>query len=107
MGAVFGKISEETPKYTVLAQDIGNSVCVRKYNAIYTAKCVSSDFPKMSRKEFQSASFNVLAKYIGVFTTPQNRIAENKPQAIPMTAPVVLEKIPMTSPVILQNENAK
>ena len=55
--------------------------------------------------------FRTLARYIGVFGTPENRIhagsgKENKNGAkIAMTAPVINQKIAMTAPVINQKIN--
>jgi hypothetical protein len=59
----------------------------------------------MSRQEFESTNFRVLAQYIGVFGTPMN----SRRDAIGMTAPVMsshataatkCETIAMTAPVV-------
>ena len=56
----------------------------------------------MSRQEFESSNFRVLAQYIGVFGTPMN----SRRDAIDMTAPVMsshatkCETIAMTAPVV-------
>lgn len=109
MGVVFGRISEETPKYDVVAEDIGEGVMVRRYAPVYVAKCVSTDFSNIkNRNDFNSAAFRVLAKYIGVFTKPRNTVASEQTESgekIAMTAPVKLEKIPMTAPVVLTNDS--
>ncbi|GBG33493.1 Heme-binding-like protein At3g10130, chloroplastic [Hondaea fermentalgiana] len=109
MGSVFGKIDVETPSYDVLASFEQEKIEVRKYGARYEAYVVSSEFPDAkTEKEFSSAAFWTLAKYIGVMSTPQNEgQASHEPEAVDMTAPVVMSKttkpqsIDMTAPVVM------
>mmetsp|Transcript_8846 Transcript_8846/g.12433 ORF Transcript_8846/g.12433 Transcript_8846/m.12433 type:complete len:242 (+) Transcript_8846:80-805(+) len=114
MGMVIGKINEETPEYDSLGR-VGD-LEIRRYKPVYMAKVSSKDFPEInSSKEFQSAGFRTLAKYIGVFSDPQNVSADTETgEAIAMTAPVMMtsnetideegEPIAMTAPVVMSGE---
>ena len=88
MGIVFGQTGCEEPTYKSLRTT--GTYDVRLIQPYFVAEAV--DTPG------KSDSFNVLAKYIGVFGVPQNT---NK-QAMAMTAPVINEptKMAMTAPVI-------
>jgi len=108
MGMILGVIREETPKYDLVTR-IGD-LEVRRYGAQYVASVMSSDVPGCrTRDEFQSKAFRMLARYIGVFSTPDNTKAE----PIAMTAPVLMtsnetlkaesEPMAMTAPVIMKD----
>ena len=107
MGSIFGKQSVKEPPYEVLfRRTTGNNVDVatpyelRKYATRYAAMV---EYNSTSTSE----PFRILAKYIGVFGTPQNEGKTN----IAMTAPVVMEDsttqgptpIAMTAPVVMEN----
>eukprot|EP00912_Choanoflagellata_sp_UC4_P000321 UC4_evm2s197 len=81
MGMVFGIISEETPQYEILAKR--PTYEVRKYSSGIIA---STDYRCDSSKSDMGSPFRRLAKYIGVFGSPEN--TTNQP--ISMTAPVLL-----------------
>eukprot|EP00123_Amoebidium_parasiticum_P021655 comp7120_c0_seq1/m.2852 comp7120_c0_seq1/g.2852 ORF comp7120_c0_seq1/g.2852 comp7120_c0_seq1/m.2852 type:complete len:236 (-) comp7120_c0_seq1:15-722(-) len=110
MGAVFGKINEETPKHEVLTQTAFYQV--RRYAPILLAEVNSADLTgNPTGQEFTSMAFRTLARYIGVFTTPENQ----SKTALAMTAPVMMdstgakgEKLAMTAPVFMgQGGSAK
>ncbi|KAG9415890.1 hypothetical protein AC1031_000272 [Aphanomyces cochlioides] len=117
MGSVFGKISEETPHFESVAH-IGDNkdIEIRRYDPLFVASVSSKDVPDATtQEEFTGVAFRTLAKYIGVFTTPENkpRSGESGPgEAIAMTAPVVMnsnenmaaeggQPIAMTAPVVM------
>ena len=107
MGMVFGIIREEMPKFKNHGSIVGMQC--REYEAYWVAKTSSDAFPEAKTEdEFQSTAFRTLAKYIGVFTAPQNQSLEHGNQeSIAMTAPVVMtpsEKIAMTAPVVMTSE---
>mmetsp|Transcript_5074 Transcript_5074/g.11798 ORF Transcript_5074/g.11798 Transcript_5074/m.11798 type:complete len:210 (-) Transcript_5074:266-895(-) len=94
MGSVLGIIAEETPKHTVIHSTPHFNV--RRYESYLLAET------KMSGKG-DGPPFQALARYIGVFATPENQAK----QAMAMTAPVFMttgnekgEKIAMTAPVL-------
>ncbi|CAJ1434836.1 unnamed protein product [Effrenium voratum] len=103
MGMMVGVIREETPKHKVLGTLAG--LQCREYAAQFVAKVSSAGYPEAgTQEEFSNAAFRTLAKYIGVFTTPQNKANASGGEAIAMTAPVVMtssEKIDMTAPVVM------
>ncbi|RHY33029.1 hypothetical protein DYB32_001939 [Aphanomyces invadans] len=121
MGAVFGKISEETPHFESLGRIGPNKdIEIRRYDPIYTASVSSTDVPDATTtREFTRVAFVSLARYIGVFTAPENkpRSGESGPgEAMAMTAPVIMasiennkagggEPIAMTAPVLLSHSN--
>jgi hypothetical protein len=100
MGSVFGKESvKEQPFEVLLERQTGKTPYeLRKYGTRYAASVeyVSADDT--------STPFNALAKYIGVFGTPQNEGLSS----IAMTAPVVTEQEPtaiaMIAPVVTEND---
>jgi len=107
MGMVFGMIREEMPKF----KNHGNlaGMQCREYEPYWVAKTSSDAYPEArTENEFQSTAFRTLAKYIGVFSAPQNQSQEHGNQeTIAMTAPVVMtpsEKIAMTAPVVMTSE---
>jgi hypothetical protein len=101
MGSVFGKSSVAEPAFEVLYKH-GNTFEyeLRRYGERFAAQA--------SYKGSDDSPFSILAKYIGVFGTPEN----DGQQAMAMTAPVVIDSsrkqptaIAMTAPVI-RGENA-
>mmetsp|Transcript_20237 Transcript_20237/g.28465 ORF Transcript_20237/g.28465 Transcript_20237/m.28465 type:complete len:193 (+) Transcript_20237:90-668(+) len=78
MGSVAGKITSETPKYTL--QKETDVYEIRKY-----AKGVAVETIDGPNKDDNDSAFKSLAKYIGVFGEAQNQ----QKQKIAMTAPVV------------------
>jgi SOUL heme-binding protein len=119
MGIVFGRISEEIPRYVVVHKTPIYEVW--RYSEVSIAAVVHAsdlkdptthEIPNESR--FTGMAFNILARYIGVFGTPENKMSSNSTDgsisnqsvAIAMTAPVVMDppihtKIAMTAPVIM------
>ena len=101
MGMVFGKISVETPKYTVVKSCDGYEI--REYPPAVAAEIT---YDPSEFKDNRDGGFTVLAKYIGVFGKPENQ----KPEKIAMTAPVITkegEKIAMTAPVVTKEEGSE
>lgn len=89
MGIVFGIISEETPKYTVLDKKEGFEI--RRYNPYVVAETTYDE--SSGSKEGSGSSFRTLANYIGVFSTPENTSRDHEgSEAISMTAAVMTEK---------------
>ena len=91
MGMILGRINEETPAHTVLSSH--GTWEVRQYPSMVCATVASG--PDGDR------AFGVLARYIGVFGTPQNAAAS----PLAMTAPVLSSRplpqaISMTAPVL-------
>jgi hypothetical protein len=89
MGVVFGKISEELPRYTTVFTASDASYTVRRYQpavaacANYTASWGTSG---------DGSPFGALARFIGVFGTPENMQPERqKSEPIAMTAPVLID----------------
>ena len=112
MGSVIGKTGVAEPAYEVLykQQTTGSFPYeIRKYGQRFAAQASfeSSDDSSNDR----SSPFRLLAKYIGVFGTPENEGST----AIAMTAPVVMSNagnnkptsIAMTAPVIMGNKDGK
>ncbi len=98
MGMVLGIIREETPKYEVLATREGYEV--RKFSPGLVA---CTDFESDDMAKDVSEPFNRLARYIGVFTAPENDgggkiamtapvLVKSEPKAIAMTAPVLMNR---------------
>eukprot|EP00976_Prorocentrum_cordatum_P009127 182170-Prorocentrum_minimum.AAC.3 len=77
MGAMFGKIAVEVPQYEVLLKKPLYEI--RKYPPFVIVSTSAEDMVEGNN------SFGKLAKYIGVFGSPEN----SKKEAISMTAPVV------------------
>ena len=78
MGIVFGRTGCAEPVYNVLASR--SSYEIREYESFIVASVNMA-------KNNEDNSFNTLAKYIGVFGTPENQ--QKEPMA--MTAPVLFE----------------
>eukprot|EP00179_Madagascaria_erythrocladioides_P006411 CAMPEP_0198309948 /NCGR_PEP_ID=MMETSP1450-20131203/2168_1 /TAXON_ID=753684 ORGANISM="Madagascaria erythrocladiodes, Strain CCMP3234" /NCGR_SAMPLE_ID=MMETSP1450 /ASSEMBLY_ACC=CAM_ASM_001115 /LENGTH=281 /DNA_ID=CAMNT_0044012733 /DNA_START=20 /DNA_END=865 /DNA_ORIENTATION=+ len=108
MGAFFGKPSTWTP--TPVLEYTASSPFkyeVRSYPPQVEAYVSSGSFAAVDPERASSIMFMKLAKYIGVFGTPQNRARGNSnPEAMAMTAPVLNEPEPiaMTAPVMNQPE---
>ncbi|KAL7492352.1 hypothetical protein ACHAWT_001574 [Skeletonema menzelii] len=103
MGSVFGKESvEEPPHDTLLSRsDVTTPYELRKYGQRFAATITY----KNTGDKSENSPFGALAKYIGVFGTPQNE----GDTSIAMTAPVVMEnsnkptQIAMTAPVVMED----
>lgn len=103
---VFGKETVEEPPFDVLLQRKGNAKIpyeLRKYGERYAASVTYAN-----RGDDNNSPFRTLARYIGVFGTPENEGSTS----IAMTAPVVMEQddskntpeaIAMTAPVVMEN----
>merc|ERR1711907_307788 len=85
-GMVFGKIDVECAKFDIVSE--GKDFQVRRYHPAVAAQVKTTD---------DNGGFRQLARYIGVFGTPEN----GSNQAVSMTAPVVStpQSISMTAPV--------
>jgi len=111
MGVVFGKINFERPAYTVLRTAADGAYEVRRYGQSIAAEVRSADWAEeLTVDEFSTVGFRTLARYIGVFTTPQNVAAGGGAggagEKVAMTAPVVMgggkpERVAITSPVVM------
>jgi hypothetical protein len=108
MGIVFGRVSEERPLFDVVHvfRDSASLPSfygppeLRKY-----APRLVSEYAYDSKTEGTNEAFRALARYIGVFGTPENR-AGDAGMAIAMTAPVTMgtsgpTKVSMTAPVTM------
>ena len=109
MGIVFGRISEERPLYDVVhvfsdSASLPSSSYgppeLRKY-----APRLVSEYAYDAKTEGTNEAFRALARYIGVFGTPENR-AGDAALPIAMTAPVTMgtsgpTKVSMTAPVTM------
>ncbi|KNC84029.1 hypothetical protein SARC_03740 [Sphaeroforma arctica JP610] len=115
MGIVLGKVDVETPKYTTVYE--GKDYAVRRYPPAVAAE--------VSYKLGEDNAFRVLAKYIGVFGTPENKsttVESGESEPIAMTAPVITtadvnperhlhdgfckpEAVAMTAPVVSTPKN--
>jgi hypothetical protein len=98
MGTIFGKQIVAEPAFEVLYRQTQQAYEIRRYATRFAAS-TSTD------ANSDSAPFNALARYIGVFGTPENQGRT----AISMTAPVVKEEssgssqpeaMAMTAPVV-------
>jgi hypothetical protein len=90
MGIIFGRTGTKGPEYNVLFKS--SKIEIRAYNGFVTAEVPSNGDG--------GQEFNILAKYIGVFGSPENEVG----QAMDMTHPVIMEsrKIDMTAPVLTE-----
>lgn len=98
MGSVFGKIDVECARFTVNRR-LPDGIEIRHY-----APCVAVETACQSlvSSDGNNNAFRRLAKYIGVFGTPENEAA----QTVAMTAPVMNTKpqtVAMTAPVMNSN----
>ncbi|KAI0567518.1 SOUL heme-binding protein [Gracilaria domingensis] len=110
MGAVVGKIAEETPAHVVVRRADGYQVWRYPGSVVAVVRAASLDADNPPRgDEFTNRAFRTLARYIGVFGDAHNRAAGaqgDAPEALAMTAPVIMpapQKIAMTAPVIMPN----
>jgi hypothetical protein len=99
MGMVFGKQTVAEPSFEVLYKHSKSfEYEIRKYGERFAAEA--------TYKGSDDSPFGILAKYIGVFGSPQNEGSE----AISMTAPVVMQSkataIAMTAPVVQTEDEA-
>jgi hypothetical protein len=108
MGAFFGTVFVEVPKYEVARSfDWGDyKYEIRRYQARIVAE-VRSDTLGVSSSHFADEAFRALAQYIGLYGLPTNRRRES----VAMTAPVQTrhlewERIVMTAPVITTKQAA-
>ena len=86
MGSLVGRIAEETPPHTVLRAATGSDpVEIRSYPSILICETTFGPNGGLNRGE---GEFGRLAKYIGVFSRPNNEPSEG----IAMTAPVLMSR---------------
>lgn len=87
MGSVFGKETVAEPVYQVVleraGQNIQTSYEIRRYHQRFAAEVMYS-----TNDDDVGSPFRALARYIGVFGTPEN----DNQQPISMTAPVVMQR---------------
>merc|ERR1711959_263134 len=93
MGMVFGKIDVECAKFDIVSE--GKDFQVRRYHPAVAAQVKTTD---------DNRGFTQLARYIGVFGTPEN----GSNQAVSMTAPVAstTDTMQFILPSVLSMENA-
>lgn len=105
MGMILGIVREEMPRHSVVHR--AASYEVRRYAPSVVAE---TNFDSAWGSGSDGQPFGALARYIGVFGTPQNRAAGGAGgQPIAMTAPVLVspeppgapEAIAMTAPVLV------
>lgn len=105
MGSVFGKESVQEPEYEVLLDRNSSKTPyeLRQYGVRYAA------WVAYEGADNTSAPFRALARYIGVFGTPENE----GQKSLSMTAPVIMKKdivepqsISMTAPVVMDGSGA-
>ncbi|GFR49875.1 hypothetical protein Agub_g11979 [Astrephomene gubernaculifera] len=107
MSTIFGGISVETPKFTVLKQFAGvKGAELRKYAPQVRAEVLYDSAPNDAIMNNLNSPFRVLAGYIFGGNTSRTGEASEK---VEMTAPVVMQKgaadsqkIAMTAPVVMQ-----
>jgi len=105
MGSVFGKETVAEPAFDVLMERVDHNVKtayeLRQYGERFAAEV------QYKAEDEMGSPFRALARYIGVFGTPEN---EGK-TPISMTAPVVMEenkegtKMAMTAPVVMESND--
>ncbi|CAN8064673.1 unnamed protein product [Agarophyton chilense] len=127
MGAVLGRIGVETPAHVVVRRAEGYEVWRYPSSVVAVVRAHSLDPANPPTGDaFSNQAFRALARYIGVFGTPQNTPTsavehqntesdpqsqsqsqsqpEAEPQSLSMTAPVIVpapQKLAMTAPVIM------
>jgi len=114
MGSVFGKESVKEPPFDILLQrsNVKTTYELRQYGERFAASVtytVNNNGGDGTNNDAVKSPFGILAKYIGVFGTPQNEGSTS----IAMTAPVIMEQedakkpetIAMTAPVVMENTN--
>ena len=106
MGIVFGSTKGlEMPRHAVVHK--GTTYVVRRYEPSVAVVASYGASGWMPKGRSDNEPFGSLAKYIGVFSKPQNTKAQDdKSEKIAMTAPVLIqpEKIAMTAPVLINPE---
>jgi len=109
MGALFGRIREETPEYDLVDTLFDGKVEIRNYHEQWRATVDTKDLNVKPGQKKSSAAFWALAKYIGVLSKPENKTSEGSTESISMTAPVIMEEdsqaIAMTAPVVTENSS--
>lgn len=116
MGAVVGRIAEETPDHTVVARADGYQVWRYPSSVVAVVRADKLDHANPPRgDQFTNQAFRALARYIGVFGAPQNTAAQPEqqqqqqqpaPEKLAMTAPVILPRpqpLQMTAPVVVSD----
>jgi SOUL heme-binding protein len=115
MGMVFGKTGSAEPAFEILAQRSTSPMSyeIRKYGERFAAETSWEASAEGKKTNEDDQPFTLLAKYIGVFGTPQNEGST----PIAMTAPVMKQEktstteptvIAMTAPVMKStNQNKK
>ena len=86
MGVVFGRISEELPRHTVVMEKA--TYQIRRYDPSIAVMC---DYRQGWGTSADGGPFGSLARYIGVFSTPENMAKTQKAEPIAMTAPVLID----------------
>lgn len=111
MGMVFGKTNVAEPAFEIIYQrsTLPMSFEIRKYGERYAAETSWESTSTKSNDNDDDRPFTLLAKYIGVFGTPQNEGSI----PISMTAPVMKQEtttaptaIAMTAPVMTSMNNS-
>jgi len=106
MGSVFGIESVEEPPFTVVLErsiNVDTTYQIRQYGKRMAVETIEN------RGANDSSAFSKLAKYIGVFGSPENEAQES----IAMTAPVAMDKkvggtkIAMTAPVVMDKKEGE
>ena len=89
---------------------------MRAYPQYIVAEVSYDTESTLSEDKLRGEAFKKLARYIGVFGTPENSKQSGAGEAMAMTAPVVMsgtadkqqgEAIAMTAPVVMQGESAQ
>jgi hypothetical protein len=116
MGSVIGKTNVAEPAYEVLYKQQASGAFpyeIRRYGQRFAAQATFELINDKTNNE--KSPFRLLARYIGVFGTPENEGST----AIAMTAPVTISSktsttdsckptaIAMTAPVIMSNKEGK
>ena len=103
MGMIFGKIDVETPKYASVAVSgllAAEQITLRRYPSQVTVR-IAGD-----ARVGDNECFKLLARYIGVYGTPQNTAGGKAAEKVAMTAPVLSDAqsqpISMTAPVLAE-----
>ena len=82
MGMVFGRIAEELPRHSIVSKHA--TYQIRRYEPSIAVQC---DYSRGWGNSSDGTPFGSLARYIGVFSEPENV----KRQPIAMTAPVLID----------------
>lgn len=105
VGNIFGSISVEQPAFSTVPNEKLKSLGweIRKYPPAVAVQTIPSS-TEASQKQQDNDMFRRLAKYIGVFGSPENSVESTGSQQVDMTAPVITASQPvaMTAPVLTQ-----